>query len=129
MLGLLGKLFGSDKVVDKGLELIDDMWTSDAEEAEEKRKMVEAKAKAKTDLLGAYAPFRLAQRYLALMFTFVFLFIMLNGVVGSLYGWIDIQNVKDAKEFANSMWLGEIMLAIVGFYFGGGFADSVKKGK
>lgn len=120
MFGIIGKLLGSDKVIQSGLKLIDDLHTSTEEE-------IAAKAKAKTDLLQAYAPFKLAQRYLALMFSTMFLFIMANGVVGALYGVIDMQNVEAAKNFAGDMWLGEIMLAIVGFYFGGGFADSIKR--
>lgn len=83
MFGILGKIFGSDKVIESGINLIDSLHTSTEEE-------VAAKAKAKTDLLNAYAPFKLAQRYLALMFTAMFLFIMANGVVGSLYGVIDM---------------------------------------
>ena len=60
-MGILKTIFGSGDVISKGLELIDDMHTSDVE-------MVEARTKAKTDLLAAYAPFKIAQRYLALMF-------------------------------------------------------------
>lgn len=120
MFAVLAKILGSKGVVEQGLSLIDDIHTSTEEE-------VVAKSKAKTDLLAAYAPFRLAQRYLALMFTAMFLFIMANGVVGALYGVIEMDNVEAAKDFASSMWLGEIMLAIVGFYFGGGLAESVRK--
>lgn len=120
MLGIIGKILGSDKIIEGGLKLIDDMHTSTEEE-------LAAKTKAKVDLLNAYAPFKLAQRWLALMFTLMFLFIMANGVLGALYGLIDMQSVEKAKEFASDMWLGEIMLAIIGFYFGGGFADSVRK--
>ena len=120
MLGLLGKIFGTGDVITKGMELIDSIHTSDEEE-------IQAKAKAKVDLLGAYAPFKLAQRYLALIFTILFAFIMVNGILGSLYGWIDIANVEQAKEFADSMWLGEIMLAIISFYFGGGFIESINR--
>lgn len=122
MLPVLMKILGSGNVVEKGMELIDSMHTSTDEE-------VAAKSKAKTDLLAAYAPFKLAQRYLALMFTAMFLFIMANGVVGALYGVIEMENVEAAKDFASSMWLGEIMLAIVGFYFGGGLAESVRSKK
>lgn len=122
MLPVLMKILGSGNVVEKGMELIDNMHTSTEEE-------VAAKSKAKTDLLAAYAPFKLAQRYLALMFTAMFLFIMANGVVGALYGVIEMENVEAAKNFASSMWLGEIMLAIVGFYFGGGLAESVRNKK
>jgi hypothetical protein len=122
MIALLGKLFGSDKVIEKGLSLIDDLHTSTEEE-------IQAKSKAKIDMLQAYAPFKLAQRYIALIFTAIFAFIMLNGVLGSLYGFIDLDSVEKAKDFANSMWLGEIMLTIVGFYFGGGLAESIRSKK
>lgn len=120
MIALLMKMFGSGDVVKQGLSLIDDIHTSTEEE-------VAAKSKAKTDLLAAYAPFKLAQRYLALMFTAMFLFIMANGVVGALYGVIEMENVEAAKQFANEMWLGEIMVTIVAFYFGGGLAESVRR--
>lgn len=117
MLSLLGSIFGSKEVVSKGMELIDDAWSTDEE-------LIEAKTKAKVELLNAYSPFKLAQRYIAFLFAGVFVFILLNGVLGHIYGVVDIENVQAAKEFANSMWLGEIMLAIVGFYFGGGFIES-----
>jgi hypothetical protein len=102
------------------MDLIDAIHTSDEEE-------INAKAKAKVDLLGAYAPFKIAQRYLAVMFTVVFLFIMLNGILGALYGVVDMKSVNEAKDFANDMWLGEIMLAIISFYFGGGFIESINR--
>lgn len=126
MLGIFGKILGSDKVITKALDLIDDVWTSDSECEEDKRLLVATKTKAKVDLLSAYAPFKLAQRWIAFGFTFVFLFIMVNGVLGAMYGIIDIDAVKAAKAFANEMWLGEIMIAIVSFYFGGGLAESIK---
>ena len=119
MLGIIGKILGSGDVISKGIDLIDSMHTSTEEE-------IAAKTKAKTDLLGAYAPFKLAQRYLALMFTAMFVFIMANGVLGSLYGVVPLENVEEAKRFANEMWLGEIMITIVGFYFGGGVVESIK---
>lgn len=120
MWNVLGKIFGTGNVIEKGMELIDSIHTSDEEE-------INAKAKAKVDLLGAYAPFKIAQRYLAVMFTIVFLFIMLNGILGALYGVVDMKAVNEAKDFANDMWLGEIMLAIISFYFGGGFIESINK--
>lgn len=122
MIGILAKILGSKGVIEQGMSLIDDMVVTTEEE-------IAAKSKAKTDLLAAYQPFKLAQRYIALMFTGMFLFIMANGVVGALYGVIDMANVEAAKDFASSMWLGEIMLGIVGFYFGGGLASSIKERK
>jgi len=119
MLGILSKIFGSGDVISKGIDLIDSMHTSTEEE-------IVAKTKAKVDIMNAYAPFKLAQRYLALMFTAMFIFIMANGVIGALYGTVPLENVEEAKRFANEMWLGEIMLTIVGFYFGGGVVESVR---
>ena len=126
MLQILSNIFGTGEVIKKGLELIDEAWTSDEEKAENEAKIIEAKTNAKATLLNAYAPFKLAQRYLALMFSSVFLFIMMNGVLGALYGWVDMNAVQEAKRFANEMWLGEIMLTIIGFYFGGGLVESYK---
>jgi hypothetical protein len=118
MFSVLSKIFGSGDVISKGIDLIDSMHTSTEEE-------IAAKSKAKIDLLAAYAPFKIAQRVIAFAFTFMFLFIMANGVVGALYGVIDLDAVDRAKDYANEMWLGEIMLAIVGFYFGGGAFEGV----
>ena len=67
MFGILTKILGSGDVIKKGLDLIDDIHTSKEEE-------INAKNKAKIDLLSAYAPFKVAQRYLALMFGFTYLF-------------------------------------------------------
>ena len=118
MIGILGKIFGSGDVISKGIDLIDSMHTSTEEE-------IVAKTKAKVDIMNAYAPFKLAQRYLALMFTVMFIFIMANGIIGALYGIVPLENVEEAKRFANEMWLGEIMLTIVGFYFGSGAVEGI----
>lgn len=111
MFGWLGKLFGSDKVIEKGFDLIDSIHTSDVEE-------IEAKVKSKTDLLKAYAPFKLTQRVLAFAFTFVFLscFIMV------LFG-IGIDDTTNVIDVLNQFYIGEIMLTITVFYFGGGFLE------
>jgi len=129
MFGILNNIFGSGDVIKKGLDLIDEAWTSDEEKADNEVKIIEAKTNAKATLLNAYAPFKLAQRYLALMFTFVYLFIMINGILGSLYGWVNMENVRESLKFANEMWLGEIMITIVAFYFGSGMIESVGRTK
>ena len=128
-MGILSNIFGTGDVLKKGLDLIDEAWTSDEEKAENEAKIIEAKTNAKATLLNAYAPFKLAQRYLAMMFTFVFLFIMINGVLGALYGWVSMEAVNEAKRFANEMWLGEIMITIITFYFGSGMIESVGRTK
>lgn len=117
ILPILGKILGSGDVVKKGMELIDSMHTSTEEE-------MAAVSKAKTDLLQAYQPFKLAQRYLALMFTFTFLTCFAITLGMTLAGKGDIEGVK---AILGDFWIGEIMLLIVGFYFGGGLAETIKQ--
>lgn len=119
MIGILSTIFGSGEVIKRGMDLIDDMHTSDTES-------IEAKTKAKTNLLSAYAPFKVAQRYLALIFavTFVGSFLLVLGM--TLAGIGDIDAVRKVlAEFQ----IGWIMLTIVGFYFGGGAFEGIIKSK
>jgi len=119
MFAVLAKILGSGDVVKRGLDLIDDMHTSDEE-------AIAAKSKARIDLMSAYAPFKLAQRYIALMFTFTFLICFAITLGMTLAGKGDIEGIK---AILGDFWIGEIMLLIVGFYFGGGLAESVKTKK
>ena len=116
-MGVLARIFGSDAIIGKGLELIDDAWTTDEER-------IEARAKAKIDLMKAYAPFKIAQRYLALMFTFTFLlsFFLVLGM--TLFGKGQPDDIFMVLE---QFMIGWIMTAIVSFYFGGGLVDSFKR--
>jgi hypothetical protein len=113
MLGVIGKILGSDKVIEKGLGLIDSMHTSTEEE-------IAAKTKAKKDLLSAYAPFKLAQRYLALMFglTFLLSYALVLGMTISGQGDPDAVT-KVMEQFS----INYAMLIILGFYFGGGAVE------
>ena len=124
-MGFFGSLFGAKEIVEDGLKMIDEAFYTDEEKAQDKVKLLEKKAELKIKQLEAYHPYKKTQRFLALSFVFVFLFIMLNGILAQLYGVVDIKNVKSALEFANSMWLGEIVLIIVTFYFGGGAAEGI----
>ena len=65
MLAILGKILGSEKVISKGMDLIDDMVVTSEEE-------IAAKTNARVQMLQAYHPFKVAQRYLALIFGFTF---------------------------------------------------------
>ena len=117
-MGILSTLLGSGKVIEEGFKLIDNMHTSSEEE-------IAAKAKAKTDLLDSYAPFKVAQRYLALIFAFTFVgsFLLVMGMTLSGY----ISSLADVKTVIDDFYIGEIMLLIIGFYFGGGFAEGTIK--
>lgn len=114
-MGILAKLFGATEVIKEGMQLIDDMHTSTEEE-------IVAKTNAKVAIMQSYAPFKIAQRVLAIMFATAFLscFIMTLGF--TLFGGKDPDKVIDV---VNQFWIGEIMITIVGFYFGGGFVEGM----
>ena len=113
MFGILAKILGSDKVIEKGLGLIDSMHTSSEEE-------IAAKAKAKTDLLQAYAPFKIAQRWLALMFGLTFLGSYVLVLAMTISGQGDPDAVTKVME---QFSINYAMLIILGFYFGGGAVE------
>ena len=108
ILGALGKILGSETVIKKGMDLIDDMHTSETES-------IEAKTQAKVALMNSYAPFKVAQRYLALMFglTYVSCFIIVLAM--TLTGKGDPSAVSQVMEHTNSLrllWLASLLLSI-----------------
>ena len=118
MFPVLARILGSDKVIEKGLELIDDAWETDAE-------ATQAKAEAKIALMGAYAPFKVAQRYLAMMFSIVFLGCFVLVLAMTLSGELTDPVFQVIDEFK----IDWIMTTIILFYFGGGLAESIGRGK
>lgn len=114
LFGAIGSILGSDKVISKGMELIDDAFESD----EERR---ESKTTAKIDLMKAYAPFKIAQRYMALMFSVNFISCFWFAV----YLWGTGKDIEGFKEIFTTFQMGWIMLTIVGFYFSGGLTESI----
>tara|TARA_R110002167_G_scaffold20371_1_gene74478 strand:- start:119 stop:478 length:360 start_codon:yes stop_codon:yes gene_type:complete len=118
MISIISNILGSPSIIEKGLELIDDAWETDAEK-------VQGKADAKINLLKAYAPFKLAQRYLALMFgaTYLLSFFLVLGM--TLAG----HEVEDVFKVLEQFKVGWIMTTIILFYFGGGLVDSIGKAK
>lgn len=119
-MGIITKLLGSGDVLSEGFKLIDNLHTSDEEE-------IHAKSKAKTDLLSAYAPFKIAQRILAIIFavTFVSSYIM----VLALY--FKDSPITEVTNIITAFKIDWIMLTIVSFYFGGGAIEGIigKKSK
>tara|TARA_R110000796_G_scaffold102104_1_gene210987 strand:- start:234 stop:605 length:372 start_codon:yes stop_codon:yes gene_type:complete len=121
-MGIINNILGSGDVIGKGLDLIDSCHTSETE-------AIEAKTKAKTDLLASYAPFKVAQRYLALIFSLTFVFSYLLVLLLSLKD----ADITEVQQIITAFKIDWIMLTIVGFYFGGGAFEGVldkhKKGK
>jgi len=116
MFAVLAKILGSGDVIKQGLDLIDEMHTSTEEE-------VKAKTEQRVQLMQSYAPFKIAQRYLALMFGAVFLasYILVLSMTISGYGDPDAVT-KVMEQFS----INYAILIILSFYFGGGVIDSVK---
>ena len=117
-MGILSTILGNGDVLKKGMDLIDGMHTS-------KTEMIEAKTKAKTDLLSAYAPFKVAQRYLALIFGFTFVASYLMVLV--LF-FMD-RDITEVQAIIGAFKIDWIMLTIVGFYFGGGAFEGLMNTK
>ena len=113
-MSIFQKLLGSGDIVSKGIDLIDSFHTSETE-------AIEAKTKAKTDLLESYAPFKVAQRYLALIFGFTFVASYVLVLVLFFLG----RDIAEVQEIINAFKIDWIMLTIVGFYFGGGAFEGV----
>jgi hypothetical protein len=116
-MNIFSTIFGGGDVIAKGIQLIDDLHTSDEEE-------IAAKAKAKVDLLNAYNGYKVAQRVLAFMFasTYLLSFMVITGM--TLYQGGGIEGMKSVlSEF----YIGPIMFTIVGFYFGGGAIEGIKR--
>lgn len=123
MLGILSSILGSKDVIKQGMELIDSVHTSDEE-------MERVKAQTKIDTMKAYAPFKISQRYLALMFATTFLASYVLVLVMTLLGET---NIGDVKQVIDDFYIAEAMLTILAFYFSGGMLEGVvgkiKEGK
>jgi len=116
-MNILSSIFGSENVISNGMKAIDMMVFTDEE-----------KVDAKLKLLKQYEPFKLAQRLLALLYSFVFLSVYLLSVSLWVYGGLFIDSVhvmELAKELAlwNTTTLGAIIMLVIGFYFAGGVMD------
>jgi len=130
MWGAVGKILGGGDVISEGIELIDDMHTSEGEKVQAKAKAVERKMKA-------YEPFKIAQRLLALMFAFTFLLcfmISLGAVLYDVYqgeqviaddGSIQVSTVVAVTALMAAFKLHWAMMIILGFYFGAGAGEGI----
>lgn len=122
MFGVLKTILGSKGVVESGMALIDKMHTSKEEE-------VAVKSQSRVALLQAYQPFKLCQRYLALMFAFTFLASYVLVLAMTISGYGDAQAVTAVMD---QFSINYAMLIILSFYFAGGAVEGFlnnRKGK
>jgi uncharacterized membrane protein len=109
---LLGRLFGSEKTIDKISSGIDKAVFTKEEKADEFRV-----------LLKLYEPFKVAQRLLALIFCIPYALGWFTAFVGSFFTEIDSQLQLLSGD------ISIIVGIIIAFYFGGGAVEGVIKSK
>lgn len=121
-MGLLGRIFGSDSVIEKAADGIyngvDKAFYTDEE-----------KATGFITLLKSYEPFKLAQRVIAFMLIGAFLITWLLAVIlFAAAGIMDSTVLHGAATnlgALNNETLGLPVTIVVGFYFGGGAIEGV----
>ena len=119
MFKILGKIFSPKKLGDSIVSGIDKAILTNEEKLDYMQKM-----------LVLYEPYKIAQRILAIMFTFVFLFIHLCTFFLHFILVVRGLNVDKALELYkyNNEGLGTIVLMVVSFYFAGGLLEGTVKG-
>lgn len=118
-MNIFGRLFGSDKVIDAGISGLDKMFYTSEEKAEDKLRAASWKIK----MLGAYEPFKVAQRLLALTFAIPY------AIAWFTTFCVSFSRDVTAQEKLLSGDISQIVWTIIGFYFLGGIAESVARGK
>ncbi len=108
MMGFFSRLFGSEKIIDAGVSGIDAMIFTDEE-----------KSNAKMQFLKLYEPYKLAQRYLALIYSIPYALAWLVTFIASFFidVALQIELLKGDAFYIN--------IVILSFYFGGGAASGV----
>lgn len=111
-MGIWSALFGSDKVIAAGIDGLDAIVFTPEE-----------KSKAQQEFLKLYEPFKLAQRYLAIIFSVPYVLAWIVTFFSSFFS-----DVSRQFELLNGD-IGSIVFAIVSFYFLGGVASGILKSK
>jgi hypothetical protein len=114
-MNIFGRLFGSDEVIKKAASGLYNgidkaIYTN------------EEKAENFTTLLRLYEPFKIAQRLLALTFGIPYALAWLITFVSSFF-----RDNVDAQLAILSGTMGQIVLAIIAFYFLGGTLTGLRK--
>jgi len=119
-MGILSKLFGSQKIIDAGISGIDKAFYTEEERADNIAKGMTLKAM----LLKAYEPFKIAQRFLALIYGIPYVTAWFGTFAASFFVDDSVQ-----MELLKNSDMATANLIILGFYFGGGAAESIFKYK
>ena len=109
-MSFFSKLFGNDKIIEAGISGIDALVFTDEE-----------KSNAKMQFLKLYEPYKLAQRYLALIYSIPYASAWLVTFIASFFVDVTLQMelLKGDAFYIN--------IVILSFYFGGGAAEGIVK--
>lgn len=125
--GFFGRLFGGETFVNKSLEMIDEAIFTDQEKSASDIEIYKMSVKAKTDILKAYEPFKLAQRLLVFMLVAVVLMLFISAIV---FVSINQPNkIIDIKNLFIAMDLDTVLMLVFGFYFAGGALEGIIRSK
>lgn len=120
-MGIWSSLFGSNKIIDAGINGIDQMVFTDEE-----------KSLAKMKFLKLYEPFKLAQRYIAMTFcpAYIFMWIITGMLEATNIFIVAFSNRSLNTDVMYKLLSGDIsvmVIIILSFYFGGGAVEGVVK--
>jgi len=142
-MSLFSGLFTSD-VINKSVDAIIDSGDALIYTEEEKARAEQLRRDTKLKMLPLFEPFKLAQRYIAFWYSFLFGISFLSGLgmvmfnvvhkFNALADGVKAENIVqlDLKPLLNLVQgfsIGYIALAIVTWYFSGGVISSFKGGK
>ena len=112
---IAGKLFGSSKVIEK---MGDGIYNGLDKAVYTPEEQIDNRLKS----LAAYEPFKIAQRLLALVFTIPYMLAWTATFIASFF-----VNVEAQQAVLLNGTMGQIVLAIVAFYFLGGVVNGIKR--
>lgn len=115
-MGILSKIFGSNKAIESGFDLIDKAFYTGEEKAEDANK----RTNIKINLLKAYEAFKVTQRFLALLYGIPYATAWFVTFVASFFVPVEKQ-----FEILTNSDIAIANLIILGFYFAGGMGEGV----
>jgi uncharacterized membrane protein (DUF485 family) len=137
-MGILGKIFGTDKAIESGLNMIykagDALFYTDQEKAADKENKIKQVHQFMNDWMETTKGQNIARRLLAVMITTVWLFLYLVGILLSVISpWvateISVKLMESARVLESNadMMSGAVML-ILAFYFAAPHMDKIVEG-
>jgi len=143
-MGFFSSLFSSESIIEKGTDAIINVGDKLIYTQEEKADMNLKLREFHLEILKASAPFKVAQRYLAIWFSLLFGFAFLIGLVATVFNMISTYNqvlagatqdklvsipIEPLFNLVIAFNLGTIVAIIIAWYFSGGVIDSFSRKK